>query len=86
MDLDGFLKRIGTTQKDLAEEIGTTPANVSRWSSGIGVPGFDLCRKLLEAGMTTKELFGVEAPAGASEGDLQRKVKKIIIDALQQSM
>ena len=41
MDLDGFLKRIGKTQKDLAEEIGTTPANVSRWSSGIGVPGFD---------------------------------------------
>lgn len=86
MDLDRFLKRINKSQKAFAEEIGTTPSNVNRWNIGVGVPSFELCKKLLEAGMTTNELFGVEAPEGNVESDLQRKVKQIIIDALQQSM
>ena len=74
------------SQADLAKSIDATPANVNRWAKGEGVPSYELCVKLLEQGMTTEELFGLTLPKQVSESDdldLERKVKDIIIKALQ---
>ncbi len=74
------------SQSDLAKSLDTTPANVNRWAKGEGVPSYELCVKLLEQGMTTEELFDLTLPKQVSESDyldLERKVKDIIIKALQ---
>lgn len=74
------------SQSDIAKSLDTTPANVNRWAKGEGVPSYELCVKLLEQGMTTEELFGLTLQKQVSEIDdldLERKVKDIIINALQ---
>lgn len=74
------------SQSDLAKSLDTTPANVNRWAKGEGVPSYELFVKLLEQGMTTEELFDLTLPKQVSESDdldLERKVKDIIINALQ---
>lgn len=74
------------SQSDIAKSLDTTPANVNRWAKGEGVPSYELCVKLLEQGMTTEELFDLTLPKQVSESDdldLERKVKDIIIKALQ---
>ncbi len=64
IDLISFLGRIKMTQAELARRIETTPGNVNRWAKREGVPGYDLCRKLLLLGMTVEELFGIDYNAG----------------------
>ena len=72
------------SQADLAKALDTTPANVNRWAKGEGVPSYELCVKLLEQGMTTEELFGITIlPEITMEDELDRRVKDIIIRALQ---
>lgn len=86
LDLFSYLTRKKMSQADLAKSLDTTPANVNRWAKGEGVPSYELCVKLLEQGMTTEELFGLTLPKQVSESDdldLERKVKDIIIKALQ---
>ena len=83
MDIDGFLKRSGMTQTALASMIGTTPANVSRWAVGAGVPSYELCVNLIKAGMTTRELFGVDSlDIKESPEDFDEKVKKSLLRLL----
>ncbi|WP_407444878.1 helix-turn-helix transcriptional regulator [Fibrobacter sp.] len=60
MDLLKFLSRKDMTQADLAKALETSPGNVNRWAKNEGVPSYELCSKLLELGMTTEELFGIE--------------------------
>lgn len=60
MEVKAFLKRVGMTQKDLAEKVGIASENVSKWNKGKGVPSYEVCRKLLLNGMLVEELFGVE--------------------------
>lgn len=60
MDLFSFLRRKNMTQADLSRALDTTPGNVNRWAKGDGVPGYDLCEKLLKLGMTVEELFGID--------------------------
>lgn len=64
IDLISFLGRIKMTQAELARRIETTPGNVNRWAKREGVPGYDLCRKLLLLGMTVEELFGIDYNVG----------------------
>jgi transcriptional regulator with XRE-family HTH domain len=37
------------TQRELAERLGTSPANVSRWETGRAMPGLDRLGALCEA-------------------------------------
>ena len=60
MDLFSFLRRKNMSQADLSKALDTTPGNVNRWAKGDGVPSYDLCRKLLELGMTIEELFSID--------------------------
>jgi DNA-binding XRE family transcriptional regulator len=60
MDLESFLQRSGYNQTTLAAVLNTSSQNVNRWNTGVGKPGFEICKKLLELGMTVEELFGVE--------------------------
>lgn len=86
LDLFSYMTRKKMSQADLAKSLDTTPANVNRWAKGEGVPSYELCVKLLEQGMTTEELFGLTLPKQVIESDdldLERKVKDIIIKALQ---
>lgn len=84
IDLQQFLQRVNKSQADLAKDLGTTPGNVNRWAKGDGAPGYDLCVSLLEMGMTTEELFGVTVKQNVvNDDDFEKKVKEIIIKALQ---
>lgn len=60
IDILSFLQRVNMTQAELSKALDTTPGNVNRWAKREGVPSFGLCKKLLELGMTPKELFGEE--------------------------
>lgn len=84
IDLISFLSRKKMSQADLSKALETTPANVNRWAKGDGAPGYELCVKLLQMGMTTKELFGIECPKNDAKeiDDLEKRVKEIIIKAL----
>lgn len=59
MNLKEFTKRAGIKSlEDLAEMIGAKKPTVYAWSAGKRTPTFEMCVKLLEAGMTVEELFG----------------------------
>lgn len=95
MDLFSFLRRKNMSQADLSKALDTTPGNVNRWAKGDGVPSYDLCKKLLELGMTIGELFGIELskmapPTGDSEflegmanaidPEFSAKVERIVLE------
>ncbi len=95
MEIQSFLARKGYSQTSLAEKLGTTSQNVNRWVTGVGVPSYEFCKKLLELGMTIGELFGIElsemAPptgdgaflegmANASDPEFNAKVERIVLE------
>lgn len=83
MNLFSFLSRRKMSQADLAKALATTPGNVNRWAKGDGVPGYDLCVKLLEMGMTTEELFGIAAKKeDISQDEFEHRVKEVLLKAL----
>ena len=54
-----FIKRAGIpNQAELARMLGVSNNTVSMWATGRRTPTFDICRQLLEMGMTVEELFG----------------------------
>lgn len=59
MNFDSFLARNGYNQTSLAAELNTSSQNVNRWIRNIGKPSYEICKKLLELGMTVEELFDV---------------------------
>lgn len=60
MDIDGFLRRTGKKQRELASELGISPAMVNALKKGRTDTSATICRKLLLSGMTVEELFGSE--------------------------
>lgn len=95
MDLFSFLRRKNMSQADLSKALETTPGNVNRWAKGDGVPSYDLCKKLLELGMTIQELFGIsladtappignpeflEGMANASDPEFNARIERIVLD------
>lgn len=83
MNLDKYLERKKIKQADLARMIRTSPANVNKWAQKDGVPGYELCARLLEAGMTTEELFNVSVQVETETDDLEARVNEILAKALQ---
>lgn len=82
IDLFSFLNRMDMSQAELSKALDTTAANVNRWAKGDGVPSYELCCKLLELGMSTKELFGIEPKMEPIDDDfLEKRVKEIIVKA-----
>lgn len=57
---DLFLSRNGLKPKDIAEKFDLTKAAVSSWKNGVSFPDFPKILRLLEMGMTLKEMFGDE--------------------------
>lgn len=58
MKLQEFTKRAGFKRlEDLAAAIGAKKSTVYAWSAGTRTPTYEMCVKLLEAGMTVEELF-----------------------------
>lgn len=93
MEIQSFLARKGYSQTSLAEKLGTTSQNVNRWVTGVGVPSYEFCKKLLELGMTIGELFGIELSemtpptgdgasgmANASDPEFNAKVERIVLE------
>lgn len=58
-DIGAFLARTGMRQSELARSLGTTPANVSKWIRGDGVPSYAMCAAMLKIGATQEEIFGI---------------------------
>jgi tetratricopeptide (TPR) repeat protein/transcriptional regulator with XRE-family HTH domain len=56
------------TQDQLAEQLGTTPHNVSRWECGVTSPSFYFCQKLCDLFALTPDQLGLTtATSGAPE-------------------
>lgn len=60
MDIEKFLKRTRTRQKDLAATLGISEGQLSAMKKGRSETSQEVCRRLLLAGMTVEELFGPE--------------------------
>lgn len=62
VDINSFTSRLGITKADVARQLGLDPKSntLSLYSKGKSFPPFEMCRKLLMAGMTIQELFGDE--------------------------
>lgn len=60
MDVEKFVKRLGISNKELAERLGISLPNISIWKSGKAVPSYQVCRDLLRIGMRVDELFDEE--------------------------
>lgn len=58
--LERFLKRTGISQAELSKILGLSRGMVTLLKQGKTEPTFQVCRKLLLAGMTVEELFGSE--------------------------
>lgn len=48
MRFSDFITQSGKTQSQVAEELGTSQANVSRWSSGESLPEATLIKKIYD--------------------------------------
>jgi transcriptional regulator with XRE-family HTH domain len=91
IDISGFLRRKGLTQKKLAEKLGCSLGLVGGWANYSCVPSYEKCIELLRAGMTISELFGeniaketrlfptTEEELRAKENDFEKKVGDAII-------
>ena len=62
MDIDAFLKRTNRTKADLLRELGCDPKSslISSYIAGRAFPPYDVCLKLVNLGITPRELFGEE--------------------------
>ncbi|MBQ0168101.1 MAG: helix-turn-helix transcriptional regulator [Treponema sp.] len=61
MDIVGFTRRVGIhSQTELAEKLGVTPQNVTRYYGKKKPPSYEMCRKLIQIGITLEELFDKE--------------------------
>lgn len=64
VNVQEFIDRVGIKgHEELAEKLGVKKSAVSAWSAGVRTPTYDMCVKLLELGMTVKELFGKAYPS-----------------------
>lgn len=88
MNLKEFKKRTGIKSlKDLADMIGEKRSTVYAWSAGKRTPTFEMCAKLLDAGMTVEELFGKPylSSVKASHREFETKVEnamKMVLETI----
>lgn len=62
-DCNTFLRRMGWGQKDLANRLEIGTSTVGMWCIGKSTPTYPVILKLLQLGMTPRELFGDEIDA-----------------------
>jgi transcriptional regulator with XRE-family HTH domain/tetratricopeptide (TPR) repeat protein len=55
------------TQNQLAEQLGTTPHNVSRWECGVTSPSFYFCQRLCDLFALTPEQLGLACVSATPE-------------------
>ena len=60
----GDLRRNGTSQERLADEIGVDPSTVSRLKKGIRKPSLALMKRLAAAGIDVVEVWGLKSGGG----------------------
>ena len=70
MDLEGFLRRTGKKQRELAEELGISAGMVTALKKGRSEPSYPVCRGLLLAGMSIGELFGDDVAHAAGQSTM----------------
>lgn len=58
-----FLDRMGWSQTDLAEKLGSKQSRVSNWNTGLASPRYNEIMKLIELGANLEELFGSDVAA-----------------------
>lgn len=62
IDIESFLDRMKMTKAELLRRIGENPKSsiLASYSKGRSCPSYEMCAKLIRAGMKVEELFGVE--------------------------
>lgn len=62
-DCNSFLRRMKWGQKDLAKRLEIGTSTVGMWCVNKSTPSYAVIEKLLDMGMTIRELFGDEIDA-----------------------
>jgi len=57
-DFNTFLQRKRLKHREVAEQIGASMGLIGSWASNKALPSYEKMAKLIECGMTAKELFG----------------------------
>lgn len=57
MNIEKFLSRTNRTAISLANELGLNASSITAWKKGKTTPSYEICQRLLEAGMDIDELF-----------------------------
>lgn len=64
-DISSFTNALGISKAELCRRLGLKPKSntLSLYDKGKSNPPYEMCKKLLELGMTVEELFGPEIAA-----------------------
>jgi len=97
-DYTAFALRLKLKQREAADLIGVKMSLIAAWSSKRAVPSYESMGKLIEAGMTAKELFGeemakkllensnsVQTPAKPTTDELKASIREVMKDLLDGS-
>jgi len=60
MNIEKFLSRTNRSAVSLAAELGLNASSITAWKKGKTTPSYEICQRLLEAGMDIDELFNDE--------------------------
>ena len=70
-DFNKFLKRKNYKQKDVAAAIKVSMGLVGTWASNKAVPSYKKIIRLIDAGITSQELFGEEIGSKLVENSIK---------------
>lgn len=81
MDIEGFLRRTGKKQKELAEELGISVGMVQALKTGRSSTTLSVCSRLLLAGMTVRELFGDDVWEAVKTSSFHERMDNALSDS-----
>lgn len=90
-DCNTFIRRMGWTQKDLAQKLDVGTSTVGMWCVGKSTPAYSVMIELFKLGMTPEEMFGAEiakifgTPPRESDEVFERRVKAALLNLLNPS-
>lgn len=70
-DFNKFLRRKNFKQKDAAAVVGVSMGLVGTWASNKAVPSYEKIIRLIDAGITSQELFGDEIGSKLVENSMK---------------
>lgn len=92
VQIDDFLRRINLSRIDFSKQMGITPSVLTHWSKGINFPSSKQIEKLIEMGITAKELFGEnlgsllitnsQTSTKFNDSEFQQGVKEVLLQLL----